>query len=381
MKTRINSLITLFFLGVLPNVFAQTKTSKKSIEQTILAPSSEQTIKKIKAESLQYINGLASFTDKFGVEIVFTGKAISLWSDHRMNTEQGYVSGLKQGLYLEYTEKGILVAQETWAKGKKNGAFRYADEKTGIVVVMGDFLDDSLHAEVKGFYMNGTLQYAKHYNLGVREGSALSYYQNGALEQVAFFVNDMPDGAVIAYYQDSTTRYIKEYERGVYNGKFFQFHRNGCRATEMYFKHGLRDSISRTWDAVTCKLISEGVWTRGSKNGIFVDYNAFGDTLHLASFQSGIPEGRFFTMADLWDEKSKSMVLTTETAGLFVQGKREGYWIHGQVSHYQERYGKYRDGEMIGKWLFMDNQGRPLVNQVYDENGEVLKEKFFKRKN
>ncbi len=379
MKTRINFLIAFFFLGALPEVFAQTKTSKKLIEQTSLATPAEQIIKKIKAESLHYINGLASFTDKFGAEIVFTGKAISLWPDNRLNTEQAYVSGIKQGDYFEYTEKGILVAQETWAKGKKNGAFRYADEKTGVVVVSGDFFDDSLHAEVKGFYMNGNLQYVKHYNLGIREGSVLSYYQNGALEQVAFFINDMPDGVVTAYYQDSTIRYIKEYKRGVHNGKSYQFHRNGCRATEMYYKLGLRDSISRTWDAVTCKLISEGFWMQGSKNGIFVDYNPFGDTLTLESFQLGMPEGRFFKRANKWNEKNKKKVLTTEKSGLFVQGKPEGYWIYGQVSHYQERYGKYRDGEMIGKWIFMDNQGKPLVEQVYDENGEVLKEKFFKR--
>jgi hypothetical protein len=35
---------------------------------------------------------------------------------------------------------------------------------------------------------------------------------------------------------------------------------------------------------------------------------------------------------------------------------------------------------MVGRWVFMDNNGEPLVEQVYDDKGEVIKEKYFKSK-
>jgi hypothetical protein len=69
-----------------------------------------------------------------------------------------------------------------------------------------------------------------------------------------------------------------------------------------------------------------------------------------------------------------------ESEGMFEDGVRQGPWVHGQVSHYQQRSGSYADGEMVGRWVFMDNNGEPLVEQVYDDKGEVIKEKYFKSK-
>jgi hypothetical protein len=74
------------------------------------------------------------------------------------------------------------------------------------------------------------------------------------------------------------------------------------------------------------------------------------------------------------------MKLKVESEGMFEEGVRQGPWVHGQVSHYQQRSGSYLDGEMVGRWIFMDNNGEPLVEQVYDDKGEVLKEKYFKVK-
>jgi hypothetical protein len=35
---------------------------------------------------------------------------------------------------------------------------------------------------------------------------------------------------------------------------------------------------------------------------------------------------------------------------------------------------------MVGTWMFYDTQGNPLLQQTYDEKGELLKEKYFKIK-
>lgn len=78
----------------------------------------------------------------------------------------------------------------------------------------GYFINDSLDGEVKGYYMNGLPMYVKHYRVGARQGSAISYFDNGKVEQIANFDEDLPDGAVISYYPDSILRYVKEYKKG-----------------------------------------------------------------------------------------------------------------------------------------------------------------------
>jgi antitoxin component YwqK of YwqJK toxin-antitoxin module len=342
-------------------------------------------VRKILASSLEMRNGVAYAPVKQGKEVVgmapFTGVALVMWPNNRIYTEQGYVNGLKQGKYQENTEKGIFVASETWLNGKKNGPFQYADEKTGIVVASGEFLDDSLHNTIKGYYLNGVTQYIKHYNRGVRNGEAISYYDNGKTEQIASFVNDLPHGPVIAFYPDSVLRYIKEYNMGVPHGRFYLFHRNGCAASEDYYKNGQHDSISRVWDAVSCNLISEASWSNGKKQGAFIQYNAFGDTLRIENYDNGTLEGRYLELREVPNSATKRIELKIESEGNYRDGLKFGPWKHGMVSHYQQREGTYDDdGEMVGEWMFYDNQGLPLLKQTYDIEGNLIKEKYIKVK-
>jgi uncharacterized protein len=341
-------------------------------------------VRKLLASSLEMRDGVAYAPVKQGKEIVgmapFTGIALNMWPNNRVYTEQGYLNGLKHGKYQENTEKGTFVASETWANGKKNGPFQYADEKTGIVVATGEFYDDSLHNTVKGFYMNGATQYVKHYNRGVRNGEVISYFDNGKTEQIATFVNDVPDGPVVAFYPDSILRYIKEYKMGVPDGRFYAFHRNGCAASEDYYRNGEHDSISRVWDAVSCNLIAESSWKAGKKHGTFIQYNAFGDTLRIENYANSELNGYFAEIREVPNEATKRTELLVESQGNYVDGLRDGEWKHGMVSHYQQREGSYENGEMVGTWMFYDTQGNPLLQQTYDAKGEVVKEKYFKIK-
>lgn len=360
-----------------PSATANSRTAKTGL---IAEP-----LRKILASSLEMRNGVAYAPVKQGKEVVgmapFTGVALVMWPNNRIYTEQGYVNGLKQGKYQENTEKGIFVASETWLNGKKNGPFQYADEKTGIVVASGEFLDDSLHNTVKGYYLNGVTQYIKHYNRGVRNGEAISYYDNGKTEQIATFVNDLPHGPVIAFYPDSVLRYIKEYNMGMPHGRFYLFHRNGCAASEDYYKNGQHDSISRVWDAVSCNLISEASWSNGKKQGAFIQYNAFGDTLRIENYYNGTLEGRYLELREVPNSATKRIELKIESEGNYRDGLKFGPWKHGMVSHYQQREGTYDDdGEMVGEWMFYDNQGLPLLKQTYDIEGNLIKEKYIKVK-
>ena len=360
-----------------PSATANSRTAKTGL---IAEP-----VRKILASSLEMRNGVAYAPVKQGKEVVgmapFTGVALVMWPNNRIYTEQGYVNGLKQGKYQENTEKGIFVASETWLNGKKNGPFQYADEKTGIVVASGEFLDDSLHNTIKGYYLNGVTQYIKHYNRGVRNGEAISYYDNGKTEQIATFVNDLPHGPVIAFYPDSVLRYIKEYNMGMPHGRFYLFHRNGCAASEDYYKNGQHDSISRVWDAVSCNLISEASWSIGKKQGAFIQYNAFGDTLRIENYDNGTLEGRYLELREVPNSATKRIELKIESEGNYRDGLKFGPWKHGMVSHYQQREGTYDDdGEMVGEWMFYDNQGLPLLKQTYDIEGNLIKEKYIKVK-
>jgi antitoxin component YwqK of YwqJK toxin-antitoxin module len=165
------------------------------------------------------------------------------------------------------------------------------------------------------------------------------------------------------------------------HGRFYLFHRNGCAASEDYYKNGEHDSISRVWDAVSCNLIAESSWSNGKKNGAFIQYNAFGDTLRIDNYDNGSLNGRFVEIREVPNETTKRIELQVESEGYYRQGLKFGPWKHGMVSHYQQREGTYDDdGTMVGDWLFYDNKGLPLLKQTYDIEGNLVKEKYIKVK-
>ena len=68
-----------------------------------------------------------------------------------------------------------------------------------------------------------------------------------------------------------------------------------------------------------------------------------------------------------------------DTEGSYFNGKKHGYWKHNQANKYQWREGEYDEDTQIGTWLYYDNKGRKLMLQRFDDNGNLLEEKVFKK--
>jgi antitoxin component YwqK of YwqJK toxin-antitoxin module len=138
----------------------------------------------------------------------------------------------------------------------------------------------------------------------------------------------------------------------------------------VYYKNGKRDSIYRLYDEIGCKLIAEESYAEGNKHGLFIKYGFKGDTLSVETWQEGEREGRYAE----WRDRE------IETTGMYLAGERHGYWKHGFSSHYQMREGTYNKGITTGEWRFYDDKGRLLAIQWYNDDGEEIKSKFFKKR-
>ena len=293
--------------------------------------------------------------------------------------EGSLLNGLMHGEYAEYNKAGIKQLKETWANGKKNGPFTYYYEN-GMPEIVGAFKDNELDGDITGYYIDGTKKYFKQYTNGVRNGAANSYFESGQIEQEATFVNDLPDGDAIGYYPKGNIRNIQTYKMGILHGRHYVFHRNGCAGIEEYFKDGLLDSVQRLYDALSCNLINSGYYKKGKRFGQFLSYDMFGDTLTIENFDDSVKHGYFATFLEVWDPVVKRNILQIETAGNYVHGSPDGYWRYGQVSNKFRREGVYDLGVKIGEWKYFDDMGDLMLVQTYDQDGNLLKQKFHKRK-
>ncbi|MFM7764857.1 MAG: hypothetical protein ACKO6I_04285, partial [Sphingomonadales bacterium] len=64
----------------------------------------------------------------------------------------------------------------------------------------------------------------------------------------------------------------------------------------------------------------------------------------------------------------------------YDDGEKSGYWKHGFSTHYQMREGSYSNGVMVGEWKFYDDKGYILAKQWYNDEGEEVKTKIFKKR-
>lgn len=332
----------------------------------------------IRWENLEFRNGKAYFKNS-----LFSGNAEGYYtlkpgSDSRRRPpfakKGSFIDGQLDGEYSVYNPNQSFISRETYKNGVKNGPFYYYYE-TGELEVKGFFKNDTLNGLIEGYYKSGKKYYVNLYQNGERHGKCTAYFENGNLETETEWNQGVPVSRHFGYFPDENLRYQKAFNQmGELHGENYIFHRTGCPANEEYYKNGKLDSVQRAWDALTCTIIKSGFWKEGKEHGIFVDYNAFGDTLSFMSFQEGKKHGKYAQYKEAREADTKRAYLQIETIGYYDSGFAHGPWIYGQVSNYQRREGTYDHGVKIGTWKYFDHKGELLLIQEYDQEGNLLKD-------
>lgn len=365
----------LLFIWVPLGIYAQ--------KNVVSDKSEEPKVVKIKHEALDMKSDKAYYKGK-----LFTGLSFTFWKNNRINEQFSWLDGKLHGEYKEFTEKGILVTMITYNQGEKTGPYNYY-YFTGAPQSSGHFKQGKLQGEITGYYSTGVLKYKVNYEMDVRNGKSMTWFKNGTPEQIANYVNGVPHGEVFEYYQDSILWSESEYIMGKRHGRYYQFHKkSGCPAVESYYKNGLLDSIRRIWNEINCALIEEEHYKNGKKDGEFVLYDQFGDTLSVHNYSNGILHGEYRLYYSKTTPKLELEIKRVsgydqkkgiEVKGHYNQGKKDGYWQYGLQSNYQHREGEYDDDVMVGLWKYYDLKGRILMTQIYDDSGNLLKEKRYNR--
>lgn len=317
----------------------------------------------------------------------FTGRAAEYWpvpEDYParkmkpIKRKATFKNGYLDGAYLLQSPTGLWVQKETYKNGQKNGPFEYYDE-FGSLEFRGTYNENEEFIGLyEGFFLGSTkLRVRNYYVNGKLDSLCVEYYQTGQIQAERWFDEGTPIKQHKTYYENGDIASMVDFDNNGYvHGRWYEFHRTGCPGKETYYKHGAQDSISRSWDAITCDLIKTGNWENGKKEGVFVEYNQFMDTILAESYKNGALHGLHTKYAIIKDKKENVRIRTVETQGYYENGVPEGYWVYNMNSHFRQREGAYKDGHKIGLWKYYDIHGELLLTQVYSETGEKIKEKI-----
>lgn len=372
--------VLIAFVLIAEIALAQNKPAVKS------APPGKQVYRKVRTEDLQNINEVYHLNG-----VPFTGTTIDNFPNNTKMQEIQWVNGLLDGTKTEYFLGGTRVRTiMNFKAGKRNGNFIFYHEN-GQLNMTGKYIDDLLDSTLNAFYENGNPKYVHNYSMGIRVGETITYYKNGNLEQKVSLKNEKPHGLMLTYYEAGNIRLKSNYNEGVRDGQYLRYHLTGIIAEESYYKNGFQDSVARYWDNVFGSMMKEEYYKMGKKDGCWLTFNEAGDTLTLFNYKNDLLNGpykKYYSgVVDLGDpdngkeekydplKSKKTYVRALDEYGTYVDGKLDGEFKTGLYNKANHAEGTYSMGVMVGEWKYYNEDGKLVLHEKYDENGELIYQK------
>lgn len=191
-----------------------------------------------------------------GVDVPFTGIAISHHPNGRVNQRTQFRSGRKHGRESFWHPNGRLQFQGTYANGILEGlATHWHDngQKRREVTQRNGQPDGSEHR----WHRNSKAMLEASWKQG-RLFQAISYRDNGEKTGVV----EKGNGKLYSYYPNGDKKTEDTYGNGVREGPALYWHENGRMARHVNYANGLRHGEGTQWHA-NGKIQRQEIWDQG----------------------------------------------------------------------------------------------------------------------
>ncbi len=352
------------------------------------------------------------------LEGVLLGEVRSWYENGQLEELKTMEDKFENGLYERYFENGQLMTRGQYTKGEKTGDW-VTNHSNGQVayheIYRSDKIEDGLW---RGKYASGQDSLVGTYKNGRKEGTWEAYHENGNTKSKILFKFGMPAGEFIEYYANGAKRsegafgeskvdvsrgreegHWREwyengqlmsdanYANGQRIGQYSEWYENGQKKFEASYKllttitgtqtstsysngsfNGSRWTVdhedrmegpAREWYE-NGQLMSEGVYVKGNRDGLWKEYYSNGNLQMEAIFDRSKVSGSVTEYFENGEVRSTGFY---EVAGR--KKKRTGRWITYYSNGSRESEGEYIKNERVGRW------------QEWYENGELHLDAFF----
>lgn len=333
---------------------------------------------------------------------LITYKSGFIYTEERINRLD--LQGRRIGVWRDLYEDGSLQLEGNWARGMKNGVFKFYNRK-GELEKLELYEDDVLVIDEaattildirKEYHANGSLKELGTYREGKRQGNFRLYDENGKENGGQLYDGDVLVGEGMIdslgrrigdwklFYQDGTIRAKGKYVMGMKEGPWQYFFKNGKSEQTGSYKNDLPTGPWK-WNYPTGALHRDEIYRGGKEDGMAIEYDSLGGVINEGEYIAGAKNGPWKLTIN--DHKEEGSYLDGERDGLWVwyhdNGKksfegsfqagvpvdRHKYWYsNGQV----QMMGKYEAGEMSGRWDYYDMNGL-LSLQLEYKDGRVVR--------
>jgi antitoxin component YwqK of YwqJK toxin-antitoxin module len=312
----------------------------------------------------------------------------------QLSTQRNYTEGLLDGESRDWFADGQLQVLRNYLSGHLNGRGEAYNQSGQPLRVESWTLDQLRSLESWDYYDDGTLQ--SHSTSSIRFGdlqeldaeqSVVEYYDvQGRISSYSELAYGKYHGEVRSYH-DGVLMSRSQYQDGMLEGleqKYLYLDdtsdiRFGKLVSETLYSRGLRQGVSKEYDAAsgllvkevhyqrdllhgtykeykTSILIYQGDYTYGARDGLHTSYRDDGTLQQTATYESDVLDGA-------WAQYHTNG--NTQLRGNYDRGLKTGtwveYWVNGGLRESTDYLADYRDG-VYERW---DEQSRRTLRENY----------------
>jgi len=188
------------------------------------------------------------------------------WKKNYQNGNIGYEANFKNnklvGEYKRYYEVGSIKTIIKYDKtGDKGKAVFYWDDGTKMAV--GNYVNQNIKDSIWNYYAtDGVLIMQEIYKNGKKNGISKKFWRNGKTSQEVPFENDIINGAYREYYESGQKLIETLYKKGKNDGLFYRYYESNRVAIKGYYKNNVMDGKWQYFDNEG-KLIQEIIYKDG----------------------------------------------------------------------------------------------------------------------
>jgi len=261
----------------------------------------------------------------------FNNKFQFLSKTGKVESENNYLNGLKNGKYISYFHNGSLRIEGTYKSGDATGLWNYYYENGGVSKT-GNFKDDKKDSIWKAFYENGKLKSIILYKNGEPIDTAKYYDALGELMYTLVF----DKYGLVSYQYISNTGMVSKAINPKDTGIITTYFKNGKLSAELTYKYGVLEGKQTLY------------YSNGNK---YQEYNLRMDDL----------DGNAITYYENGKIKKSETLLLSLNHGTFKFYRPDGTLEHSEDYRYDDEHGKF---------IYYDQQGK--VTKVTRYWGAIL---------
>ena len=143
-----------------------------------------------------------------------------------------FKNGKLHGLYRSYHNNAQLHLYQYYRYGELDGIYKEYSDK-GVLLLECRFKEGKLHGEYEMYYDDGTLHKKQHYDMGDLHGCAIEFHKNGHLDLFSNYRHGKYHGNVISFYKSGLARNSAEYADGILHGNYEEFYNKIDKPTKI----------------------------------------------------------------------------------------------------------------------------------------------------